>query len=120
MSRYVFYIMLNLSLASLPFVAQADQSPAGQEGEGGAAEHQVARERRVPQYFLRSEQPVYNQEEQQEAKVGNRACPSSRPALTRRGSSGAGCGAPGPRSQRSGRRDHEHVVEFDEAVAGRG
>jgi hypothetical protein len=33
MSRYVFYIMLTLSLASLPFVAQAHQSPAGQEGK---------------------------------------------------------------------------------------
>jgi hypothetical protein len=34
MSRYVF--MLTLSLASLPFVARADQSPAGQEGEAGS------------------------------------------------------------------------------------
>jgi hypothetical protein len=32
MSRYVFYIMLTLSLTSLPFVARAHQSPAGQEG----------------------------------------------------------------------------------------
>jgi len=36
MSRYVFYIMLTLSLASLPFVARADQSPAGQEGKAAA------------------------------------------------------------------------------------
>ncbi len=33
MSRYVFYTMLTLSLASFPFVAQAHQSPAGQEGK---------------------------------------------------------------------------------------
>jgi hypothetical protein len=33
MSRHVFYIMLTLSIASLPFVARAHQSPAGQEGK---------------------------------------------------------------------------------------
>jgi hypothetical protein len=36
MSRYVFYIVLTLSLASLPFVARADQSPTGQEGKAAA------------------------------------------------------------------------------------
>jgi len=57
--------------------------PRRPRGEGGAEEHQQgARECRVPQHFLRSEQPVYNQEAQQEAKVSNRARPSLRPALT--------------------------------------